>query len=120
MIGHISYFFIAHLISITFQKHIHVIYCVFQIFIRKYQQTEGPRVLKSAILNPAIIDILSEVVTPSTTNSQCFIKMYQTLIESYMECSEPKIMSTLLAKVRILIVLSFFSCFLNKLNQTLI
>ncbi|CAD7085229.1 unnamed protein product [Hermetia illucens] len=89
------------------------------IFIRKYQQTEGPRVLKSAILNPAIIDILSEVVTPSTTNSQCFIKMYQTLIESYMECSEPKIMSTLLAKFDAEIFVSDFQPNLNEVSHFL-
>lgn len=68
--------------------------------IREHQATEGIRLLKTALTRPHLVQMLSEIFTPSTTAPVHFLEMYQFVVQSHMLKCDTKILFVLLSKVR--------------------
>lgn len=69
------------------------------VFIQDNQNTEGIRLLNMALRRPHLLQMISEIFTPSTTAPVYFLEMYKFVVESHMKKCDPKILFVLLSKV---------------------
>lgn len=70
------------------------------VFIQDNQNTEGLRLLNTALRRPHLLQMISEIFTPSTTSPVFFLAMYKFVVESHMKKCDPKVLFVLLSKVR--------------------
>lgn len=69
------------------------------VFIQDHQTTEGMRLLNTALRRPHLLQMISEIFTPSTTAPIHFLEMYKFVVESHMKKCDPKVLFVLLSKV---------------------
>lgn len=69
------------------------------VFIQDNQNTEGIRLLNTALRRPHLLQMISEILTPSTTAPVYFLEMYKFVVESHMKKCDPKVLFVLLSKV---------------------
>lgn len=69
------------------------------VLIRENQNTEGIRLLHTAIQRPHLVQLISEIFTPSSTPPLYFLEMYTFIVNSHMKKCDSKILFVLLSKV---------------------
>jgi ectopic P granules protein 5 len=67
-------------------------------FVQQNHDTEGINLLKFALERPNLVKMIAELFTPSVSSPQQFLKMYQTLVESYAKRREPAFLFVLFSK----------------------
>lgn len=69
------------------------------VLIVENQSAEGIRLLQTALRKPHLVQMLSEIFSPSTTAPVYFLEMYKFVVESHMNKCDSKILFVLLSKV---------------------
>lgn len=67
--------------------------------VRENQSAEGIRLLHTALRKPHLVQMLSDMFTPSATAPVYFLEMYKFVVESHMKKCDSKILFVLLSKV---------------------
>ncbi|XP_067619599.1 ectopic P granules protein 5 homolog isoform X2 [Eurosta solidaginis] len=89
------------------------------IFVQQSQEKEGINILKLALKRADLIEQLAAAFVPYRTGPDNFLKMYKFLVESYLKCSDKKILFVLLSKFDLVTWLNSFQPKLNDIHKLL-
>lgn len=68
------------------------------MFVQQNHCSEGLNLLKLALQRPNLVNLISELFTPSVSAPQYFLEMYKCLVDSYAKRCDPQLIFVLLSK----------------------